>query len=135
MQFATAATQSVAIQRCLQEARVNASLPAASAAAQATTALLAGNATAAADAIQSALCSGDTATATAEAFAEVINSNVGCNGTVQAALQCKPCQRSQVCAMLPDAGLMSQECQDLHVTVSCLCVSGHVYCLLVLQCA
>ena len=91
MQFTTAAAQSVAIQRCLQEARVNASRPAASAATLARTALLAGNATAAASAIQSALCSADTATATAEAFAEVISSDVGCNGTVRAALQCKPC--------------------------------------------
>ena len=90
VQFTTAAAQSVAIQRCLQEARVNASMPAASAATQARTALLAGNATAAADAIQAALCSVDTASATAEAFAEVISSSVGCNGTVRGALQCTP---------------------------------------------
>ena len=68
---------------------MNASRPAANAAVQARAALLAGNATAAAAAIQTGLCSSDTATATAESFAEVINSNVGCNGTVQAALQCK----------------------------------------------
>ena len=89
VQFTTAASQSVAIQRCLQEARVNASMPAASAATLARAALLSGNATAAAQAIQSALCSANTATATAEAFAEVIGSSVGCNGTVQSALQCK----------------------------------------------
>ncbi|KAL3143100.1 hypothetical protein ABBQ38_003373 [Trebouxia sp. C0009 RCD-2024] len=115
-QFTTAATQSVAIQRCLQEARVNASLPAASAATLATTALLAGNATAAADAIQTALCSADTATATAAAFAEVINSNVGCNGTVQAALQRKPCHPSHVCVMLHDVeAKWVFGCDEMHV--------------------
>ena len=91
MHFTTAAAQSVAIQRCLQEARVNASRPAASAATMARAALLAGNATGAAADIQAALCSSDTATATAEAFAEVISSSVGCNSTVQSALQCKLC--------------------------------------------
>ena len=100
VQFTTAAAQSVAIQRCLQEARVNASMPAASASIQARTALLAGNATAAADAIQSALCSADTATATAEVFAEVIASSVGCNGTVRGALQCKPCPEHRAVLML-----------------------------------
>ena len=84
---------------------MNASRPAASAATQATTALLAGNATAAANAIQSGLCSADTATATAEAFAEVITSNVGCNGTVQAALQRKPCPCLVSVTCLHDVGL------------------------------
>ena len=91
MQFTTAAAQSVAISRCLQEARVNDSRPAASAATMARAALLSGNATGAAAEIQSALCSSVTATATAEAFAEVISSSVGCNSTVQSALQCELC--------------------------------------------
>lgn len=78
---------------------MNASMPAASAATQARTALLAGNATAAADAILAALCSADTASATAEAFAEVISSSsVGCNGTVRGALQCKSFPENPVCA-------------------------------------
>ena len=58
-------------------------------ATQARNALMAGNAAAAAQAIQSALCNPVTATATAEAFAEVITSSVGCNGTVQSALTSK----------------------------------------------
>jgi len=88
-QFTAAIQQSVGIQRCLQDARVNASTAAASAATQARAALLAGNATAAAAAIQSALCDPVTATATAEVFAEIISSNVGCNGTVQTAIASK----------------------------------------------
>ena len=85
-QFTAATVQSVAIQRCLQDARVNASTSAATAATQARTALLAGNATAAAAAIEAALCDPVTATATAEVFAEIISSSVGCNGTVQTAI-------------------------------------------------
>lgn len=85
-QFTAAIQQSVGIQRCLQDARVNASMAAASAATQARAALLAGNATAAAAAIQSALCDPVTATATAEVFAEIISSSVGCNATVQTAI-------------------------------------------------
>ncbi len=88
-QFTAAIQQSVGIQRCLQDARVNASTAAASAATQARAALLAGNATAAAAAIQSALCDPVTATATAEVFAEIISSSVGCNGTVQTAIASK----------------------------------------------
>ena len=88
-QFTAAILQSVGIQRCIQDARVNASMAAASAATQARTALLAGNATAAAAAIQSALCDPVTATATAEVFAEIISSDVGCNGTVQTAIASK----------------------------------------------
>ena len=85
-QFTAAASQSVAIQRCIQDARVNASMAAASAATLARAALLSGNATAASAAILSALCNPVTATATAEVFAEVISSSVGCNSTVQTAI-------------------------------------------------
>ena len=104
-QFTAAIQQSVGIQRCLQDARVNASTAAASAATQARAALLAGNASAAAAAIQSALCDPVTATATAEVFAEIISSNVGCNGTVQTAIasksHCCYCLRTwQCCAFM-----------------------------------
>ena len=87
--FTAATAQSVAIQRCLAQARTNSSANAAALAAQARAALNSGNATAAAQTIQAALCSAVTATATAEVFAEIITSTVGCNGTVQTALQSK----------------------------------------------
>ena len=120
MQFTTAAAQSVAIQRCLQEARVNASRPAASAATLARTALLAGNATAAAAAIQSALCSTNTALATAEAYAQVIGSSVGCNSTVQNSLQCEPClyrlhASCMGCQIIQQAVVICQQCIQMHM--------------------
>ena len=89
MGFTEATVQSVAIQRCLAQARTNSSTSAKAIATQARNALMAGNSTAAVEAIQAALCDPVTATATAEAFAEIITSNVGCNGTVQTALTSK----------------------------------------------
>ena len=119
-QFTAATAQSVAIQRCLQTARVNASATVASSVTQARTALRTGNATAATAAIQAALCSPVTATATAQVFAEIIRSSVGCNVVVRSALQsrCLKSTRNQagtVCVVVTSFA---------HHAIQCCAVSG-----------